>query len=180
MKRGGFPSGDHWLLLLGGVPVSTVLRATPAFSRHDVNMDLGLFAQEQWTVRQLTLNLGVRFDSLNGSLPERRNGERQFVPASIFPAIENLPNWKDVSPRLGASYDLFGNAKTAIKWNLGRYVESQATGIANAVDSVLATASAFNTRAWTDVNGNFIVDCNVLGFSRAASSNLVCRSISDI
>src|SRR5262249_24418702 len=128
------------------------------------------FAQEQWTVRRLTLNLGIRFDHLNGSLLERRNAERQFVPASVFPAVENLPNWNDVSPRVGASYNLFGNAKTALKWNLGRYVESQATGIANAVHSVLAAASAFNTRAWTDLNGNFVVDCN----GRDAAANGEC------
>jgi hypothetical protein len=160
MKRGDFPSGDHWISLLGGVPASATLRATPAFSQQDVNMDLGLFAQEQWTIRRLTLNLGVRLDYLNGSLPERRNGERRFATSSVFPEVRNVPNWRDLSPRVGASYDLFGNARTAIKWNVGRYVESQATGIANAVDSVLAAASAFDTRAWTDSNGDFVLECD--------------------
>ena len=32
------------------------------------------------------------------------------------------PNWKDLNPRLGISYDLFGNGKTAIKVSVARYV----------------------------------------------------------
>jgi outer membrane receptor protein involved in Fe transport len=35
----------------------------------------GLFAEDQWTVKRLTLNLGLRFDYFNG-----------FVPASHQPA----------------------------------------------------------------------------------------------
>ncbi len=29
-------------------------------------------------------------------------------------------NWKDLSPRIGAAYDLFGNGKTAIKGGINR------------------------------------------------------------
>ena len=31
-------------------------------------------------------------------------------------------NWKNITPRLGAAYDLFGDGKTAIKGSLGHYV----------------------------------------------------------
>ena len=41
-----------------------------------------------------------------------------------------MPNWTDLSPRLGAAYDLFGNGKTAIKGSIGRYVLSAGSGLA--------------------------------------------------
>ena len=33
-------------------------------------------------------------------------------------------SWQDITPRMGVSYDLFGNGKTAIKFNLGKYMEA--------------------------------------------------------
>jgi hypothetical protein len=65
-------------------------------------------------------------------------------------------NWKDVSPRLGAAYDLFGNAKTAIKWSLGRYVLQQGVNTLELVNPIVTTA-ATQTRTWNDVNRDFVV-----------------------
>ena len=36
-----------------------------------------------------------------------------------------MPNWFDVTPRFGVSYDLFGNAKTALKGTINRYMAGQ-------------------------------------------------------
>ena len=33
-----------------------------------------------------------------------------------------MTNWKDLNPRVGISYDLFGTGKTAIKASVARYV----------------------------------------------------------
>ena len=35
-----------------------------------------------------------------------------------------MPRWKNVTPRLGVSYDLFGNGKTAVKFSIGKYLEA--------------------------------------------------------
>ena len=43
------------------------------------------------------------------------------MPAATFPAGWDLPNWKDVAPRLGLAYDLFGDSSTALKVSWGRY-----------------------------------------------------------
>ena len=71
----------------------------------DVNADLGLFAQDRWTIKRLTIEPGVRLDYFNASVPEQREPAGRFVPAHTFAAVSDIPNWKDVSPRLGAAFD---------------------------------------------------------------------------
>ena len=38
-----------------------------------------------------------------------------------FPRTPGVDAFNDLTPRFGAAYDLFGNGKTAIKFNLGHY-----------------------------------------------------------
>ena len=59
-----------------------------------------MFAQDQWSVQRLTLNLGVRFDYLNGMVREQHMPAGTFVPARDFAAVKNVPNWKDLNPRI--------------------------------------------------------------------------------
>ena len=56
---------------------------------------------DQWTVNRLTLNAGLRFDYHNASVPAQHVPARRFVPAFDFEEIKDVPNWKDLSPRLG-------------------------------------------------------------------------------
>ena len=157
-------SNDSWLNLLDGVPVSVTLRTTPLVHQENLKLNLGIYAQEQWTRKRLTLNLGARFDYLNAYLPEQHLPPVRYVGARDFAAVYNLPNWKNVSPRLGGAYDLFGSGRTALKWSLGRYVEGQGSGIAelvNPMGSLSSSAVSTGTRAWNDVNMNFIPDCDL-------------------
>ena len=84
---------------------------------------------------RLTITPGVRFDYLNASLPDQTAPAGRFVPARSAPATPCLPCWKDWSVRLGGSYDLFGNGKTALKASVGKYLASMALGRAEGVES---------------------------------------------
>ena len=64
----------------------------------------------------------------------RTSSAGPFTPARNFDAVENVPNWKDIDPRFGVVWDLFGDGKTAIKASVGRYVVRKWYTIARAVN----------------------------------------------
>jgi hypothetical protein len=144
---------------LNNQPDSVIVRSTPIPESQEVmNADLGLFVQESWTRKQLTLNLGARYDYFNAEVPALSAPAGTWVPARQREAIKNVPNWHDVSPRIAASYDLFGNGKTALKANVAKYVASAALGFAENFNTLTAGS---DTRVWTDVDGNrSILDAN--------------------
>jgi hypothetical protein len=143
-----------------GVPQSIVQFASPD-GRRDIGHNLGLFVQDQWTVRKLTLNLGARFDRYRAYGRENHIPAGPFVPAREFARTGDLQNFKDLAPRVGAAYDLFGNGKTAVKAFLGRYITARNGNTENANPAARIVLNA--TRTWTDANGDFIPQPSELG-----------------
>ncbi|HEY1301995.1 MAG TPA: carboxypeptidase regulatory-like domain-containing protein [Vicinamibacterales bacterium] len=135
------------LVLRNAQPFSLTEYATPIQFHETVNYNMGLYGQDQWTIRRLTMNYGVRLDFLNAQVDAQDIAAGPFTPAHHFDAIHNVPNWKDVDPRVGISYDLFGNGKTALKASIGRYVVADAYSIARAVNPVQSTVNSV-TRTW--------------------------------
>src|SRR5262249_53701172 len=108
---------------LNGRPASLIEYATPYTTLANMLPNVMIYAQDQWNLRRITLNYGVRFDWLKGSVPAQHVDATRFVPfARDFPSVDNVPNWKDVNPRFGVAYDLSGNGRTALKSSIGRYV----------------------------------------------------------
>jgi hypothetical protein len=131
-----------------GAPDSVTIGNYPVLSQSNV-VDIGVYGQDSWTLRNLTLNLGLRWDYFRGSLPAQDAPAGPWVPARHFDAIENLPHWNDISPRLGVSYDLFGNAKTALKGSVGRYVQQEATAFQDRYNPMVVSTTNLS---WTDLN----------------------------
>ncbi len=128
------------------------------------------FAQEQWTHNRFTLQGALRFDRSTSWFPQQQEGPSRFLPTPIvFPETNGVNAYKDFTPRFGASWDVFGNGKTAVKANIGKYLEGVGVQLnyANAnpslrmpqSTSVFGTAGV--TRSWTDNNHDFVPDCNL-------------------
>ena len=144
--------------VITGTPNRVTVFATPLTLDAVMKANMGIFAQDQWTVRRLTLNLGVRFDYFNAYVPAQHISQGPNVPTRSvdFAQVDNVPNWKNTSPRLGASYDLFGTGKTALKVSLGRYMEApNLTTITRVMDPAAAIVNSA-TRTWGDTNRDFV------------------------
>jgi hypothetical protein len=144
---------------LNGNPTSLTQFAAPFLTVDQLNPDLGLYVQDQWRLNRFTFSAGVRFDYLRESIAATEQPAGAFSAARSYPARTNIPNWKDVNPRFGMVWDPKGDAKTAIKFGINRYVQSATTGMANLLDPAQANSST--TRTWADTNGNRIPDCDL-------------------
>jgi hypothetical protein len=151
-----------------GVPNQLTQRAQPSLYKGTIDHAIGVFAQDRWTSRQLTLYYGVRFDHFSNSFPETHIGPAALVPNRdfTFPRQDNL-NWNDITPRLGAAYDLFGTGKTAIKASVNKYLQNAGAGQGGGNTSIFAGAAPANAlvlstnRTWRDADGDYVPDCDL-------------------
>jgi hypothetical protein len=146
-------------------PTQVTYHATPYYPKANETA-AGFFAQDQWTLRRATFNLGLRYDYYEQGYPDIHLPATQWVPqARNFPAA-TLVGWKDLSPRLGVAYDVFGTGKTAVKASLSRYnVQGLFLN-----DQNPARANVTMSRSWTDPSGDFIVQGDP--FNPAANGEL--------
>jgi hypothetical protein len=150
--------------LNNAVPNQISQRAFPIFT--DTNMDhsLGIYAQDKWTIDRLTAAFGMRYSYVSASQPDQHLGPSPLTPTRDlnFPAQHGYLTWHDVTPHLGAVYDLFGNGKTALKVSVNRYLEALSAGAPILQDpNPLANLITQTTRSWNDANRNYVPDCNL-------------------
>jgi hypothetical protein len=163
-----------------GVPTNVSYFLSPRWDQHDRTKTAGLYAQDQWTIGRLTLQGGVRYDRVSSWAPADGNGTTgtsRFNPQPIaFDRTVSVRGYNDITPRLGIAYDVFGTGKTAIKVNLGKYVEAATSDAiyssnnpAARIITRVGSGAGSAARGWEDGNRNYVVDCNLL--SPAAQDN---------
>jgi len=161
--------GDGYI----GLYVAGVDRAGAAGDIVHTNR-LGAYIQDSVTIKnRLTINLGFRFDKTTASYPEihkgRSGGIAVAVGDAVFkstygfnpyeeyrqPGVDDLINWSIINPRLGVTYDVFGDGKTAVKVNIGRYSDWLPGMTLGSAHPLYYKYYYFY---WTDLNNNGVPD----------------------
>jgi hypothetical protein len=154
-----------------GAPTGITYRLTPRTVKVNVDHDAGLFVQDKWTTGRWTLAGALRWDSFANSFPEQGITGTYFGRNLnvTFPDQKNL-SWNDITPRLSATYDVFGNGKTAWKVTLNKYLEGLGTtgfGAAQVTDAPnpILRLQTDSSRPWADADADFVPDCDLNNFN---------------
>jgi len=129
------------------------------------------YAQDQWTMNRLTLQGGLRYDKILSSYPESCIGGPTYplMPKQVcYPArsTEGV-NWTDLTPRIGVAYDLFGNGKTAVKLNIGKYMQALTASNSDMDLNPLIRLNLVTNRPWNDrgglgIDSDYVPQCDLL------------------
>ena len=133
-NRTAWANADLYQNYLNGVPTTVTLLATPARWKDRLNANLGIYAQDAWTIkRRLTITYGLRWGYISEQISGQPAQHGRFANIPAFGDI-HLPVWRTWSPRMAVVYDLFGNTKTAVRFGFNRFDFAAATNLAEQYD----------------------------------------------
>lgn len=161
-------------VLQRAVPNQLTQRIGPSATSSRVRYD-AIYAQDQWTHGRLTVQGGLRYEYATSWSPEGENGileDNRFSTAFTFPRTEGVRGYHDLTPRMGAAYDVFGTGRTALKVNVSKYLQSAYAGEAYTISNPGVTFQTTTTRVWTDANRDYVADCDFMN----PSANGECQA----
>ena len=129
-----------------------------------------LYIQDRWTRGRLTLQGALRYDRASSFSPAEHNGTTltsKFNPAPYtFERTAGVDAFNDITPRMGVAYDVFGNGKTALKFNLGHYLDAATNDSEYTSNSPPLASFGRAARNWGDTNNNKVIDCDIMNFAQ--------------
>ena len=151
--RGGFIDA---LFTNGAATAADIWRDENSESHLDTH---ALYAQDNYSRGNLTINLGVRLDRQDDSAEPGRVPENPFfpglMPAIDFPGADAGVVWTELSPRAAVTYDVKGNGATVLSASLATYYGQMAPGQLSS--QLAATGAVFVRYPWQDLNGDQFV-----------------------
>ena len=165
----GIPESQLSYRFSAGVPNQFTFRL-PTWGTADRTSTTAIYIQDRWTRGRLTLQGALRYDRASSFSPAEDNGTTltsKFNAAPItFERTPGVDAFNDITPRMGVAYDLFGNGKTALKFNLGHYLDAATNDSEYTSNSPAARIVRTAARNWGDTNNNKVIDCNIMNFAK--------------
>jgi hypothetical protein len=119
---GGY-SGGKWYYLYYGYPY--YLYEYDPFVYGATSNTIGVFVDDSWTISdRLTINLGLRFDHNDGSIPSSNAYDGWVKTSETIPGVDDIVNTNTISPRIGLAFQLTSDHKTLLKASYGRYYDA--------------------------------------------------------
>jgi hypothetical protein len=127
-----------------------------------------LYLQDSWTRGRMTLQGALRYDHAYSWSPSEGNGttatSRWNAAPITFDRTVSVRGYNDITPRLGVAYDVFGTGKTALKFNLGKYLDAATNDSNYTVNNPANRLQRDMDRNWTDNDADMLIDCDILDF----------------
>ncbi len=158
--------GDLLQITNNGVPNSVRLVNTPS-GHKESGVNTGLYVQDSWRLGRVTLNPGLRYERFVMSIPAQSAPAGTWVPARDFAAQDGIVNWNTVSPRIGVSWDVFGDGRTAVKGGASRYDRLEGVTL---VQPLNLRNIAFQVCPWNDSNKDVVAQTSEIAMSQCTGS----------
>ncbi len=161
-------AGDYLLLFSKGVP-NEIQTFNYPFNPNNELHNQSLFAMDTWKVaKRLVLNYGVRWERYNDFYPTQMKAAGQFSAAATYPGKQLLV-WRDVVPRVGGAWDIFGDGKTLVKASFGMFGDTMGDLWGN----------TFNPDALVTTTYKWNGPCVVTGYKNVSYNNTSCDASPD-
>jgi hypothetical protein len=160
--------GDIVQVIVNDQANSVRLLNTPSGHKEE-GINAGLFVQDSWRFSRLTLNPGLRYEHFGMSIPAQSAPAGTWIGARDFPAQNNIIDWNTISPRIGFSWDVFGDGETALKGGVSRYDRLEGITL---VQPLNQRNIAFQTCPWSDDNKDLRAQVGEIALGRCSGSLL--------